>query len=177
MHIIIGLITAIAGLIWALNSLQRAGVDLNAFNPLAWLRRRRWKNKLGVKPQHNLTNSIDAAALLVVSVVKSSGEVTRESKMEILALFENEFGIKRNKSIELFSASSYLLKDTVDISAEVKAVLAPSQSSFTDGHIHKLIEMLNKVASFEGKPSEQQVAIINAVKKVFEHTQAQDNTW
>ena len=33
MHIIIGVITAIAGFMWALHSLQNAGVDLNAFNP------------------------------------------------------------------------------------------------------------------------------------------------
>ena len=37
---LIGFITALAGLIWALHSLQNAGVNLNAFNPFYWARRR-----------------------------------------------------------------------------------------------------------------------------------------
>lgn len=43
MHILIGLITAIAGLVWALHSLQNAGVNLNGFNPFYWMRRRKWE--------------------------------------------------------------------------------------------------------------------------------------
>lgn len=52
MHIIIGFITAFAGLVWALNSLQNAGFDLNSLNPFALMRRRRWAKKLGTKPMH-----------------------------------------------------------------------------------------------------------------------------
>ena len=58
MHIIIGLITAIAGFIWALHSLQNAGFDLNALNPFTWARRRKWEMQLGTKPMHALTDSI-----------------------------------------------------------------------------------------------------------------------
>ena len=103
MHILIGLITAVAGLIWALHSLQNAGVNLNAFNPFTWMRRRKWEKQLGIKPMHALTSSMDAAALLVVAVAKEHGDITRESKLEILSLFEKEFGVKRNRSIEMYS--------------------------------------------------------------------------
>ena len=34
MHIVIAAITAVAGLIWALNSLQRSGFNVSALNPL-----------------------------------------------------------------------------------------------------------------------------------------------
>ncbi|MEX2962926.1 hypothetical protein [Microbulbifer sp. TYP-18] len=70
MHILIGIITAIAGLVWALNSLQNSGVNLNAFNPFMWLRRRKWEKSLGTKPMHALTDSMEVAALLVVAVAR-----------------------------------------------------------------------------------------------------------
>jgi len=101
MHILIGLITAIAGLIWALNSLQNAGVNLNAFNPFAWARRREWEKQYGTKPMHGLTDSMDVAALLVVSIVKEKGEVTRETKAEVLSMFERIFGVNHSRAIEL----------------------------------------------------------------------------
>ncbi|MGH1441301.1 MAG: hypothetical protein ACRBBR_14385 [Cellvibrionaceae bacterium] len=177
MHIIIGIITAIAGLLWALNSLQNAGVDLNAFNPFTWVRRRKWKKKMGVKPMHSLTDSIDAAALLVVSVVKSTGEITRDSKMEILNMFEKEFGIKRNKSIELFSASTYMLKEVMNMAPEVQHVLAPNKHEFENSHITKLLEMLNKAAALEEEPSPEQIAVIDAVKKEFDVNKEQASNW
>jgi hypothetical protein len=43
MHYLIGLITAVAMLIFALSRLQRAGLDLNALNPFLWYRRAQWK--------------------------------------------------------------------------------------------------------------------------------------
>lgn len=41
MHIIIGVITAIAGLLWALNRLNESGFNLNSLNPFLWARRRK----------------------------------------------------------------------------------------------------------------------------------------
>jgi len=164
MHIIIGIITAIAGLIWALNSLQNAGVNLNAFNPFTWARRRRWEKQLGTKPMHGLTDPVDAAALLVVAIAKAEGEVTRELKMEILALFEKEFDIKRNKSIELFSSSSYMLNNVMNMAAEVNMVLAPTKEQFQQHHIDTLLAMLNAIACAEGDVSDEQTLIIDAVE-------------
>ncbi len=177
MHIIIGIITAIAGLIWALNSLQNAGVDLNAFNPFTWIRRRRWEKQLGVKPMHGLTDSMDAAALLVVATAKASGDITRDTKIEILSLFENEFGIKRARSIELFSVCIHMIKDTMDIAPEVRHVLSPSKQDFQASHINKLISMMEKVANLEGEPTEKQTAIIEAVKQEFNTDKEVASRW
>ena len=41
MHILIGLITAIAGLFWALNSLQRSEFNFGLSNPFLWSRRKK----------------------------------------------------------------------------------------------------------------------------------------
>lgn len=176
MHIIIGIITAIAGLIWALNSLQNAGVNLNAFNPFAWARRRKWEKQLGTKPMHGLTESMDAAALLVVAIAKEHGDITRETKLEILSMFENEFGIKRSKSIEMYSSSIYLIQGALNMASEVRHILKPSKEKFTDSHISKLLAMLNATANLENT-TEGQRAIIKAVEQEFKINEIQPQQW
>ncbi len=177
MHIIIGIITAIAGFFWALHSLQNAGVDLNAFNPFTWARRRKWEKQLGTKPRHTLTNSMDAAALLVVAISKQDGEITRETKLEVLSIFESEFGVSRSKAIEMFSSSTYLLNDVVDMISEVKPVLEPSKSEFQVSHTNKLVKMLIKVANIETGISINQDKIIQGVKETLLITEKKASNW
>ncbi len=177
MHIIIGVITAIAGLIWALNSLQNAGVNLNSFNPFAWLRRRKWEKSLGTKPMHSLTNSMEVAALLIVSVAKEVGEITRDTKLEILRMFESQFGISKGQSLDLFSVSSYMLKDVMNMELEIKNVLAPSKTQFMPEQTEKLLSMMTQVASFEHEPTKGQTAIIQAVQKEFKLDNKMSTQW
>lgn len=165
MHIIIGLITAIAGFIWALNSLQNAGVDLNSFNPFTWARRRKWEKQLGTKPLHVLTDSMDAAALLVVAVAKEQGDITRETKLAILKTFESAFGLNRSKSLEMYSHSSYLLQGVFNVAEEVRHILKPSREQFQSSHTEKLLKMLKDVSELEGGPSDGQRGIVQAVAK------------
>ena len=176
MHILIGLITAVAGLIWALHSLQNAGVNLNAFNPFTWMRRRKWEKQLGIKPMHALTSSMDAAALLVVAMAKEHGDITRESKLEILSLFETEFGIKRSKSIEMYSSSVYMLQGALNMADEVRHILKPSKKGFGKNQVTKLLDMLNKVACLEDT-TEGQKAIIKAVEQELTIKDEQPEKW
>ena len=177
MHILIGVITALAGLIWALYRLHDAGVNLNAFNPFTWHRRRQWEKKLGTKPMHALTNSMDAAALLIYAIAKAKGEITRETKTEILNLFESEFGVSGEKADELFSASSHMVEDAMNMAAEVRHILAPTYEEFTDAQVQKLLDMLNAVSVLEGSTNETQSKIIEAVKQVFKLQEEQPKNW
>jgi uncharacterized tellurite resistance protein B-like protein len=170
------MITAIAGLIWALNSLQNSGVNLNSFNPFFWLRRRRWEKQLGVKPMHGLTDSMEVAALLVVAVAKEHGDVARETKQEILTIFEEEFGIKRSKAAEMYSSSMYYIQDSLNMSAEVRNILKPSLDSFTQDHKTKLLKMLEIVIKLDGEIKSQR-AIIIAVEAEFKSSQIQGTEW
>lgn len=176
MHIIIGIITAIAGLIWALNSLQNSGVNLNSFNPFFWIRRRKWEKQLGVKPMHGLTDSMEVAALLIVALAKEHGDITRDTKLEILSMFEREFGVNRGKASELYSSSMYYIQDSVSIPAEVANILKPSKENFTSEHKNKLLEMLNIVATLEDELQTQR-AIIQAVENEFKSDKAEDSKW
>ncbi|MGI9295395.1 MAG: TerB family tellurite resistance protein [Pseudomonadales bacterium] len=177
MHIIIGIITAIAGLIWALYRLQNSGVDLNSFNPFHWVRRRSWEKQLGNRPIHRLEKPIDAAGVLLVAVAKLDGEITREQKFEIVGLFEKEFKLKKSEALDLYALSSHLLQDVVNLVEEVKNILAPCRDQFKPGQVDSLLQMLNAVAKMECHCSEWQAKLIAAVENEFEPDQHRNSQW
>jgi hypothetical protein len=162
---VIAILTAIAGIIWALYRLHTSGVDLNSFNPFYWFRRRKWQNQINTKPIHLLENPVEAAALLLVATAKLDGEITREQKRFVIQLFIAEFSISETAAHELYATSSYLLKDVDNIIAEVRLILEPCRAAFKPNHIATLIEMLHKVASEESSPTVAQNELILEVRK------------
>lgn len=173
----IAILTAIAGVIWALYRLHTSGVDLNAFNPFYWFRRRKWQNQINTKPIHLIENPIEAAALLLVATAKLDGEITREQKRFVIQLFTNEFSITEQVANELYATSSYMLKDVDNIVAEVRLILAPCKDAFKPNHIATLVEMLHKVAGEESSPTVAQDELILEVRKHLTTTKDNKLTW
>ena len=167
MHIIIAVLTAIAGVIWALYRLQNSGVDLNAFNPFYWLRRRAWETKPGIKPLHRLEKPLEAAAVLVVAALNTEGEVSREQKAEVIASFESEFNLSSNEAADLFSSSSFLLRGTLDFTAEVKHILAPTLERFTDEQIESVVSLVKRASLLDGVISSAQHELMSAITNEF----------
>lgn len=165
MHIIIAAITAIAGLIWALHSLQNSGVDLNSFNPFTWARRRKWENLYRAKPIYNLTKPMEAAAVIMVGVLKQEGEISREQKQEVINLFKSNFMLSDQESVDLFASSAHLVKDELNLDQSIKHILKPSISQFTPDMASSFIALLDKVSKLEGTPSRSQLSVISNVKK------------
>ncbi|WP_308364583.1 MULTISPECIES: TerB family tellurite resistance protein [unclassified Microbulbifer] len=177
MHILIGLITAIGGLVWALYRLQNAGVDLNSFNPFYWLRRRNWQKQLGTKPLHRLDRPMDAAAVLLVAIAKAEGEISREQKAQITDIFSSEFNLTEPQAAELFASSAYMLREVLDIEAEIKHILEPTKDTFTAEQCDSLLKMLARVAELEGNVGEVQQRIIDAVGGELERRAETSGKW
>jgi len=177
MHIIIGIITAIGGLVWALYRLQNSGVDLNSFNPFYWVRRKNWEKQLSTKPLHRLVKPLDAAGVLLVGIAKIEGEISREQKADIINLFQNEFNLDESKSTELFSASSHMLQDVIDLPAEVKYILAPCKEQFQPNQTESLLKMLVKVASIEHAITDMQSKVITAVENELSVNPVETGKW
>ena len=177
MHIIVGILTAVAGLIWALYRLQNSGVDLNSFNPFYWARRRNWEKQLGTKPIHRLESPMEAAALLVVGMAGLDGEFTREQRNEIINLFVSEFGVSSQAAGEYFSVSSHMLKDIMDISAEVRHILSPSKSAYKSHHVESLLSMLATVSTSEGPATNEQVVLLETIKGEFNPSNKATHKW
>ncbi|GAB1261774.1 hypothetical protein [Aurantivibrio plasticivorans] len=177
MHIIIGIITAAAGLIWALYNLQNSGVDLNSFNPFYWARRRSWAKKVGAKPLHCIDSSMEAAAVLVVAVAELPGLMTQELKDKVIDVFCREFNLSAKDAASLYASSSYLLKEAGEISHEVQGILSPSLKTFEEKHVASLLGMLKEIASFGDEPSDTQKAVMEAAEKVLKSPTNSTRSW
>ena len=177
MHYVIGFITAIAGLIWALNSLQRSGVDLNAFNPFVWWRRRQIAKFYGANPLHVLDNPMEVAALLMLATAKCDGEVSREERQFLVKTFEREFHVSAHEASSLLSQASYLLRDETDITGKLEKILDKSRSAFTEAQIESTVDLMQQTALLEGSASTAKVALIDETSRVLGGTPMRPGRW
>lgn len=177
MHIVIGVITALASLCWALYALQRSGLDLNELNPFLWARRRKWRMLYGAKPVFSLTKPVEVAAILIVGILKEEGEISREQKSEVLRIFEQKFHLDAGKAVELYKSSLFLLKDEMNIEQIVKGIIAPVKSSFTPEQVESLLELLSQVASIEGPVTSSQMRIIEIIADEFGRESVKAGAW
>jgi hypothetical protein len=177
MHIIIGIITAAAGLIWAINSLQRSGLDLNSFNPFTWARRRKWEQLRGAKPLHNINKPIEAATVIIVGALKEIGEITTEQKNRVIEIFQSQLHLSEASSKEAFSSAIFMIKDLIDFPHSIKSILAPTIDSFTSEQSQSLIKIVEEVIQLDGEPTEGQSAILNSLEIEFKKTNAEQSKW
>jgi len=167
MHIIIGIFTAIIGLIWALTALRRTGFSFDSLNPFAWHRRHKWLSQAGDGPIYQLENPIEVVGVISLSVAKAKGELTRDTKNEIIDIFEKEFQIDNKTANDLLTASSYYLKNISSLKGKLKKVLTKSKERFTPHQIELAASMFERISISEGQASEEQIALITEFKQQF----------
>jgi len=177
MHIIIGIITAVAGLIWALVSLQRAGFNLSSLNPFALYRRIMWKKKYTAKPLYNIENPMDAAAVLILGVAKCEGEISIEQKQAIQAIFVNEFKLSDSEASDLFVASSYLIRDEVYIVDKLDKILEKSKLHFNQEQIDSTLELMTQVSNICNEINEEQAKLIARTQEILSPKKETPSKW
>lgn len=174
MHVVIGVITAIAGLIWALVALQRAGFSLD---PFAWYRRMQWRKKYADKPLYCLDDPMDVAAVLLLGTAKCEGEISAEQKRALLELFQSEFKLAYDEAADLLLASSYLIRDQVYLVDNLPKILERSRDRFTPAQVDSLLALMRRVAALEGPANEEQRELIEAVERYFAERGRRRGVW
>jgi len=178
MHIVIAVITAVAGLLWALNSLQRSGFHFSSLNPFLAYRRWQWSRTYGGRPIYKLDRPIDVAAVLLLGVAKADGAITSDQKRELLAMFQSEFSISRNEASDLLLASSHLIRDEIYLVDHLEKILARSADRFEPDAIGSLLAMMRKVAALDGSINGEQEKLIDAAERYFASRNKQPvNKW
>lgn len=167
MHVIIAAITALAGLLWAINSLQRSGFSLSSINPFLAYRRWKWSRTYGSKPIYRLDRPMDVAALLLLGIAKADGEITSDQKRELQNLFQNEFEISRDEAADLLLASSHLIRDEIYIVDHLGKILEPSAAKFEPGAVSSLLGMMRRIAALDGSINGEQQKLIDATERYF----------
>ncbi|VUD53382.1 hypothetical protein TDB9533_01823 [Thalassocella blandensis] len=167
MHILIAFITAAAGLIWALYRLQNSGVDLNAFNPFFWARRRKWEKLVGTKPIHRIESPREVASLILVAAVTLAGNVTKEQKDGLLAILKDELHVPEKDVQENYAFACHLLKDVGNVSAELKNILRPTLPQFSAEQKLSLLSLCEKAIRLDQEPIAAQQDFLNELKRVL----------
>jgi uncharacterized tellurite resistance protein B-like protein len=177
MHIVIAVITAIAGLFWALNALQRSGFQFSSLNPfLAW-RRFQWSRTYGGRAIYKLERPMDVAAVLLLGVAKADGAITSDQKRELLAMFQSEFAISRDDASDLLLASSHLIRDEIYLVDHLDKILARSAERFEPDTVTSLLAMMRKVAMLDGSINAEQQKLIDATERYFSGRNQPQGKW
>ncbi len=164
---IIAVISALAGLIWALSALQRSGFHFSSLNPfLAW-RRWQWRRTYGDKPLYKLDRPIDAAAVLLLGIAKADGEITSEQKKELLAMFQSEFDLSRDAASDLLLASSHLIRDEIYLVDRLDKILERSAGRFERATADSLLGMMRRLATLDGSLNSEQQKLLDATERYF----------
>ena len=164
---IIAVITALAGLIWALSALQRSGFDLNSLNPFLAYRRWQWRRTYGDKPLYKLDRPIDVAAVLLLGMAKADGEITSDQKRELQAMFQSEFGLSRDEASDLLLASSHLIRDEIYLVDKLDKILESSSDRFERDAVDSLLAMLRRIATLDGAINTEQQKLLDAIERYF----------
>lgn len=177
MHVVLAVITALAGLIWAISSLQRSGFNLNALNPFAMVRRWQWQKIHGGKPIYKLDSTLDVAAVLLLGVAKADGDITSDQKQFLLGLFQKEFELSRDEASDLLLAASHLIRDQIYIADELHRILERSSSKFTTAQVTSLLAMMRSMAVLDGPVNTEQQKLIDATERYFNARFGQTRRW
>jgi uncharacterized tellurite resistance protein B-like protein len=167
MHIVIAAITALAGLLWAINSLMRSGFSLSSLDPFAAYRRWQWRRSYGAKPIYKLDRPMDVAAVLLLGIAKADGDITSDQKRELQAIFQSEFQISRDEAADLLLASSHLIRDEIYIVDHLDKILEPSAPKFEPSAVSSLLGMMRRVAALDGSINAEQQKLIDATDQYF----------
>lgn len=172
MHLIIGFISALATLLFALD---RLGVDIGWLNPWAWRRRRRWMKQLSANPAYNLDSPMEAIALLLLATARIDGDLSSEEKNELKTIFETTFKLSSSDASSLLSSSTYLLGDGESVFNRPDQVLEKSLEKFTPEQKSSSLELLRKIAQVGGPSSPTQSSFIAKITEIFEPDTQREN--
>lgn len=167
MHIILGILGVVVTILVLMNRLQEGGIDIGWLNPFSWKRRRDFRKKFEALPAYSLESPMDAAALFLVAVAKTDGEMSKEQKTRILQLFETEFKLSNQEGKSLLGASVHLFGRGDEVIGNLKAVIARSYESFSEEQVDSVKYMLSEVAKAEGEPSLEQSKLVKEILEVL----------
>jgi hypothetical protein len=177
MHVVIGILTALAGLMWAFLAFQRAGRAFSPVGPFTWYRRVQWQRRFNQKPLYSLKDPVDVAAVLLLGTAKCEGEVSAEQKRELLSIFGQEFQLSPKDASDLLVASAYLLRDEVYILDNLPKILEPAAEAFTPERISSLLALMRRIGTLDSPFNAEQEQLIAATEQYFAQRAPRKGNW
>ncbi len=177
MHIVLAVLSSVAGLIWALAALQRSGFNPGSINPFLWLRRARWRKHYSTPPLYSLGEPMDVAAVLILGIAKCEGEISSGQKRAIHAIFEQEFKLDSNTASDLLVASAHLIRNEIYLVDRLDRIIEHSRRQFTPEQAASLLALMTRIGTFESPLNEEQRKLIAATEYYFERQFSGQPAW
>ena len=174
MQVIIGLL---GGLVTIFYLLDRLGIDIGGLNPFYWYRRHAYSKKMGADPIYSIEDPVHVAALLIIGTAKLEGDVTSEQKEIAQEQFSTHFSMEAKEASGLFGSAAHLLDAPQLIGTQLEKLADINGDRFSPDQVSSLVEMMRKVASADGEPSDAQKEFIEAIQSRFGAPQEQQGTW
>jgi uncharacterized tellurite resistance protein B-like protein len=161
MHVLLGILTAIVSILYALD---RLGVDIGGMNPFYWYRRRSFTKKYGSDPIYSVDDPVHIAALLIIGAAKLDGDLTAGQKQLAQDQFVSEFSIDTKEATQLFGSAAHLLAAPQLLDSQLEKLVDRNQDTFAPDQANSLMQMIVKVASADGELSAKQQEFIDNVR-------------
>jgi len=174
MHVLLGILTAIVSILYALD---RLGINLGGLNPFHWYRRRAFAKKYGSDPIYSIEDPIHVAALLVIGAAKLDGDVTAEQKQMAQDQFESEFSIDTREATQLFGSAAHLLAAPQLIGTQLEKLADRHKDAFSPDQATSLMQMMVKVVSANGSVSADQQEFIDSIRAAYIKVPKGEGTW
>ena len=113
----------------------------------------------------------------VAALVIWNLQISREQKKDILSIFKQEFNLSASQATDLFSASSYLLRDEDHLAANIDKVIEKSKPQFTAQLQESLLQLVERVCRLDGSINDSQSALLSALQKCFDNERASNTQW
>ena len=161
---LIALLGAIAGLIWAINSLEKAGLSLN---PFTWWRRFQWRKKHGTKPLYNLRDPAEVAAVLLLGIAKCKGDVTATQKARLRDLYVGVLKMPAAEADDMLVAAAYMLRDEIYLVDNVERLLLNTRRGLSAEQKASVLNLMEEMATVDGPVNAEQRKLIDRTMECF----------
>ena len=145
MHILLSLLGTTITVLVLLSKLADAGISLGGLNPFLWKHSRQWEKEVTGNPIYNISDPMDASALLMTAAARIDGDMTNTDKSIILSAFEEKFGLSKKEAAGLLLSSMYLLGKCDGITARLDKIIKPSLMNFTKSQSQSAISLLESL--------------------------------
>ena len=113
---------------------------------------------------------MELAALLVVGLAKTDGDMSAEEKHSILKMFESEFRISRADASGLMSSCVYLLGRGDEFRDSLDKIIKPSIAKFSGEQLESTMQMLQRIgAQIGGEEGIKQTMLERILKALMKH--------
>ena len=169
MHFIIGILIAVATLVfWMGRAARGAGDIVDAANTIANLPRKRRFQKKYHKGGFDLVESpVEAATVLMISTAKMSGEkrVTEPEELEIIGLLRNEMQMSADDADGLYRQMRNLIHDVVLPESALFPMVAVLKDSIDRDEALDLADMMTTVADVDDEANAEQLEFIRRFRE------------